>query len=161
MRNAMGYIRDALEILSFIITIFGFPSAIFVFFYEQRKERYIEEDEVYQLLSDNYQEFLKTVLENTDLHLITNKRTEDLSADQRERMLIIFTMLIALFERAYLLLYRKKLSASQRRRWASWDDYMAEWCMREDFYNLLPSLLKGEDPEFSEYIMGIKSRDNG
>jgi hypothetical protein len=36
-----------------------------------------------------------------------------------------------------------------RRRWNSWDDYMREWCHREDF-PALPLLLRGEDPEFQE-----------
>lgn len=40
----------------------------------------------------------------------------------------------------------------QRRRWHSWDDYMREWCGREDFRVCLPELLSGEDPDFSAYI---------
>jgi DNA/RNA endonuclease G (NUC1) len=47
------------------------------------------------------------------------------------------------------------MSANQRRRWASWEDYMREWCRREDFVALLPQLLRGEDPDFAEYIKGI------
>jgi hypothetical protein len=45
--------------LSYVVTVIGLPMAILVFIYEQRKERESEEDEVYQLLSDNYQDFLK------------------------------------------------------------------------------------------------------
>ena len=29
---------------------------------------------------------------------------------------------------------------------------MREWCQREDFRALLPTLLHGEDAEFAEYI---------
>jgi hypothetical protein len=32
---------------------------------------------------------------------------------------------------------------------------MREWCRREDFVALLPQLLRGEDPDFAEYIKGI------
>jgi len=140
------------EILSSIVTVFGFPLAIFIFIYEQNEARLNEEDEVYQLLSDNYQDFLHTVLDNPDLHLATNESTRDLTDEQKERMYIIFSMLISLFERAYLLLYKEKLSKTQKRRWQSWNDYMEEWCKRDDFKNELPDLLKGEDPEFIEYI---------
>src|SRR6185436_6783945 len=93
------------ELLSYIVTVVGLPAAIGVFLYEQRKERENEEEEVYQLLSDNYQDFLKVALENPDLQLFSKKSRPDLSAEQRERRFIVFNMLISLFERAYLLLY--------------------------------------------------------
>jgi len=146
------------EILSNIVTVFGLPFAILIFLYEQNEERKNEEDEVYQLLSDNYQDFLKVVLDNPDLHLITNESTTNLSNEQKERMFIIYSMLISIFERAYLLLYGKKLNKNQKRRWASWNDYMEEWCRREDFIKELPELLKGEDPDFVEYIKHLVNK---
>src|SRR5690349_17241289 len=109
--------RDTWELLSFIVTVFALPVAIFVFVYEQRKERDNEEENVYQLLSDNYQDFLKIALEHSDLKLFSVEKTLSLSGEQHERMLIIFNMLISLFERAYLLLYEEHMSAKQLRRW--------------------------------------------
>lgn len=143
------------ELLSYIVTVIGLPMAICVFLYEQRRERENEEEEVYQLLSDNYQDFLKVALDNTDLCLFTAEPSTQLSSEQRERMLIIFTMLISLFERAYLLLYSENMLPMQARRWSSWEDYMHEWCAREDFKTSLPSLLRGEDPGFASYIMRL------
>src|ERR1044071_8804643 len=93
------------EWLSYVVTVVGLPLAIFVFVFEQRKERDNEEENVYQLLSDNYQDFLKVALDNADLRLFATDSTPELSPQQSERMLIIFSMLISLFERAYLLLY--------------------------------------------------------
>src|SRR5262245_1443491 len=146
------------EMLSYVVTVIGLPMAILVFIYEQRKERENEEEEVYQLLSDNYQDFLKVALEHTDLRLFSAEATE-LSDEQRERMIIIFTMLISLFERAYLLMYGVRMSPTQVRRWRSWDDYMHEWCRRADFRAALPSLLSGEDPEFADYIQSVSSKN--
>ena len=143
------------ELLSYIVTTIGLPAAIVAFLYEQKKERDNEEEEVYQLLSDNYQDFLKIALDNSDLSLFSAEATPQLTKEQRERMLIIFSMLISLFERAYLLLYEPKMSGQQRRRWLSWEDYMREWCRRADFRALLPELLEGEDPEFGHYIRGL------
>lgn len=142
------------ELLSYIVTAIGFPVAIIAFLYEQKKDRDSDEEEVYQLLSDNYQDFLKVALDNPDLRLFSTER-KDLSAEQHERMVIIFNMLISLFERAYLLLYERRMSSKQARRWSSWADYMREWCRREDFRALLPTLLPGEDPEFVEYIRAL------
>ena len=147
------------ELLSYVVTAIGLPLAIVVFLYEQKKERDNEEEEVYQLLSDNYQDFLKIALDNPDLRLFSAEPTADLTDQQRERMLIIFNMLISLFERAYLLLYETKMSSKQVRRWSSWEDYMREWCRREDFRASLPVLLEGEDQEFVDYIRTLAGRD--
>jgi hypothetical protein len=143
------------ELLSYMVTVVGLPLAIAVFIFEQRKERDNEEEAVYQLLSDNYQEFLKIALENPDLHLFASEQTTPLSIEERERMFIIFSMLISLFERAYLLLYEDDMSEKQARRWRSWQDYMAEWCSRADFRTALPTLLRGEDPAFAAYIQNL------
>lgn len=146
------------ELLSYIVTVVGLPMAIGVFVYEQRKERDNEDEEVYQLLSDNYQEFLKIALANPDLRLFATEETPALSAEQRERMFIIFSMLISLFERAYLLMYEEDMREKQLRRWRSWEDYMGEWCARADFRAALPTLLRGEDPEFAAYIQQLAAR---
>jgi hypothetical protein len=143
------------ELLSYVVTVVGLPLAISVFIFEQRKERDNEEEEVYQLLSDNYQEFLRVALEHPDLRLFASEETPALTEEQRERMFIIFSMLISLFERAYLLLYEQGMAEKQLRRWRSWEDYMGEWCNRADFRASLPALLRGEDPEFADYIQKL------
>jgi hypothetical protein len=143
------------ELASYIVTVVGLPLAIAVFLFEQRKERENEDEEAYQLLSDAYTDFLKLVLENPDLRLRTRNSTTNLTEEQHERMMIIFDMLVALFERAYLLAYEPDMNDKQRRRWHSWDDYMRQWCRHEDFRLALPELLHGEDPDFSRYITRI------
>jgi hypothetical protein len=143
--------REDWEVLSFIVTVFAMPMAILIFVFEQRKERENEDEEVYELLSDNYQDFLKTALENPDLRLFSEAAI-DLNAEQKERQFIIFSMLISLFERAFLLLHDEKMTPKQARRWNSWDDYIGEWCRRPDFRAILPKLLHGEDPGFVRYV---------
>ena len=151
--------RDAWELASFVVTALGLPFAIAFFMWEQRKERDNEDEEQYQLLSDAYNDFLRVVLAHPDLQLRTNEPLADPTPEQRERMLVIFDMLISLFERAYLVAYRQDMSDTERRRWNSWDDYMREWCRREDFHNVLPQLLRGEDPEFQAYIQRIATEE--
>jgi hypothetical protein len=149
------------EIASYVVTVIGLPLAIALFFYEQRKERANEEDEVYQLLSDAYNDFLKIVIDNPDLRLRSNLATPDLSSEQQERMLLIFDMLISLLERAYLTAYGDDMTASQKRRWNSWEDFMRQWVRRDDFYYRLPQLLKGEDPEFAAYLQALAADERG
>ncbi|HWI80876.1 hypothetical protein, partial [Ramlibacter sp.] len=126
-------VREAWELASFVVTTLGLPFAIVFFAWEQRKERDNEDEEGYQLLSDAYNDFLKVVLANPDLHLRTNEPLANPSPEQYERMLVIFDMLMSLFERAYLVAYKPDMGETEARRWNSWDDYMREWCRREDF----------------------------
>ena len=63
-------VKDILEMLSYLVTVVGQPVALITFVLEQRKERQNEEEEIYQRLSDEYREFLKLVLDNSDLHLL-------------------------------------------------------------------------------------------
>jgi len=150
------------EALSYIVTIFGLPLAILVFMYEQRRERRNEDEELYQRLSDEYTNFLKLVLTNPDLQLL-RKGTPDqpLTDEQKERKLAIFNILVSLFERAYILVYEEKMDHQTQRLWLSWEDYMREWCRRQDFREALPELLEGEDADFQARIRTIADAEAG
>jgi len=153
--------HDWWELASFVVTALGLPFAILFFAWEQRKERDNEEEEGYQLLSNAYNDFLKVVLAHPDLHLRSQEPLVDPTPEQRERRLVIFDMLVSLFERAYLVAYKPRMGETEARRWNSWDDYMREWCRRTDFHHSLPLLLHGEDPEFREYIVRIAEEEGG
>ncbi|WP_378952400.1 hypothetical protein [Mesorhizobium sp. ANAO-SY3R2] len=148
-----------LEMLSLLVTIFGLPLAIFVFVFEQRKARVNEEEEIYQMLADGYTNFLTLSLDHSDLHLQSEHPTTNLNDEQRDRLLAMFAILIALFERAYMVAYEPDMPARRQRRWASWEDFMREWCRRDDFRSSLPRLLPGEDPEFAVYISRLAQEE--
>ena len=144
------------ELGSYVVTVIGLPFAILVYLLEQRRERKNEGEEIYQRLSDEYREFLKLVLDNADLQLLRQRGpAAALTEEQNERKQAIFGILIALFERSYLLVYEERMDRQTRRLWQSWEDYMRDWCKRDDFRALLPSLLEGEDDEFREHITRI------
>ncbi len=144
---------ETMELASYIVTVVGLPLAILTFVWEQRKERQNEDEEIFQRLSDEYREFLKLVLDNADLHLLRRESSlVEFTEEQKERRLAIFGILISLFERAYLLVYEDDMDKQTRRMWQSWEDYMREWVRRTDFRDALPSLLEGEDEEFTHYI---------
>jgi hypothetical protein len=152
----------AIEIAAFmssIVTVLGLPFAIGVFVYEKRKQRENEEQAIHQLLSDDYTDFLKLVIENPDLKLWSRPATPNLTEEQHERTLAIFAILIALFERAYLLTYEDGMSGKKLRRWLSWEDFMREWCQRDDFRANLPQLLLGEDPDFAAHITRLAAEE--
>lgn len=152
---------EAFELASYVVTIVGLPFGVWVFVAQQRKERENEEEEAYQMLSDAYNDFLKVVLAHADLQLRSNAALPDPTPEQRERMLVIFDMLISLFERAFLVAHKPEMTPEEQRRWNSWDDYMREWCHRDDFAQSLPLLLRGEDPQFQAYLQHVLEEERG
>lgn len=148
------------ELASYVVTVFGLPYALWIFWVEKRRQIKAEEAETYQRLSDEYGSFLKLLLDNADLRLILEggPTVTSLSEEQRERKQLVFEILVALFERAFILVYARRMSRLQKRLWATWDDYIQFWCRRPDFVEALPALLEGEDPEFQAYIGKVQQR---
>ncbi len=145
-----------MELLSYVVTVFGLPLAIYVFLVEQRKERQAEEESIHQRLSDEYNDFLKLVIDNSDLQLLSRAAAPaGLSEEQQERKQAMFGILVALFERAYILVYEDDMDRQRRRLWQSWEDYMHDWCKRRDFREAPPQLLEGEDPDFARHIFRL------
>ena len=150
-----------LEMLSYLVTIIGLPYAIGEYVREQRLARRRDEEAVYLALIDEYVRFQQLVLEHADLHLRAVGPAPALTEDQQERRLVMFDILVSLFERAYLLVYDEALSVHQRRLWQSWEDYMREWCRREEFrISSLPLLLQGEDSDFARHISQIARHED-
>jgi hypothetical protein len=147
---------EVVEFSFYLVETFALPFAIVVFVIERRKERFVDEEELYQRLSDEYTNFLKLVLDNSDLQLLRKSGfLAQLSEEQMERKQALFGILVSIFERAYILVYEERMSKQTRRLWSSWEDYMREWCRRSDFRKALPELLEGEDPDFKRHIEGI------
>lgn len=148
------------ELSSYVVTVIGLPLAIFLFIYEQRKERRNEEEELYQRLADEYTDFLKLCLENADLRLLRpGGAQEPATSEQQERKFALFNILISLFERAYIIVYEDEMDRQTRRLWQSWEDFIGEWCRREDFRAALPTLLQGEDEDFVRHITRLAAAE--
>ena len=145
-----------LEASTYLVTILGLPVAIVVFFHQQRQARQNEENALHRTLSEEYDNFLKLVLDHADLQLIRAPDAKrELDDEQRERKHILFSILISLFEKAYIILYDDHMSKDTRRLWLSWEDDMRDWCRHTDFRAALPELLDGEDDAFSRHITKI------
>ena len=74
------------ETASFVMTVIGLPFAIFIFIWEQHRQRDAEDEEAYQLLQNAYNEFLKIVLANPDLKLRTADATPNMTDEQRDEL---------------------------------------------------------------------------
>lgn len=149
------------EFLSYVVTVLGLPIALLAVWREMRAERANEakeieqrEDQIYVQLSQQYSAFLETVLANPELDLLSEEAgVADLTPGQRRQRDIYYEMLMALFERAYILLYEEAQDAAGGgRRWGSWSDFIAYWLRRPDFRAYAIDNLAGEDPAFAGFI---------
>lgn len=147
---------EALATMSAIVTVLGLPFAIFLYWMQRTRAREDEDRAIYESLTSSYNEFLILILKNSDLRLLSPDRKIELTTDQEERSRALFELLVSLFEQAYILSCSRKMSKQQVRRWAAWENYMRQWCSRDDFSDRLDSLLEGDDPQFIQYIKGLK-----
>jgi hypothetical protein len=53
------------------------------------------------------------------------------------------------------------MNRQAQRLWLSWEDYIREWCRREEFRAELPELLQGEDEDFCRHISRIAADEAG
>ena len=140
---------EIVEFSFYLVETFALPFAILVFVIERRKERFVDEEELYQRLSDEYTNFLKLVLDNSDLQLLRRSAPlGQLNEEQMERKLALFGILVSIFERAYILVYEERMNKQTRRLWSSWEDYMREWCRRADFRHALRGIIGGRRSGF-------------
>lgn len=147
------------DTISAIVTVIGLPTAITFYILDRIKQRALEEEQTYLHLADAYVSFLRLALQNADLHLLDPDATPGLDAEQKMRKLALLGILLSLFERAYILTYRDGMRGAELRRWRSWEDWMVEWCRREDFRSAMQEQLPGEDPEFVAYLMRLAAEN--
>ncbi len=155
-------LMQAWELASYVVTVVGLPLALVALLRESRQDRVNEEaeleqrrEEIYQELSDEYVQFMKLLLQYPELQLLHARPATSFTQEQLDQRFLVFGILVSLLERAYILLYDERMDDEGRRRWASWDDYVREWCARADFREALGQHIDGEDPAFRHYILEI------
>ncbi len=147
-------VLEFFEFMSYVATIIGIPLAIWVFIHEEKKERLAEQEEIYDKLMDHYDHILGRLFEHPDIDQ-HNKPLSDPELMRQQK--ILYEMLINLFERAFILLYREQ-DQVYKRMWNSWEDYIALWVSRPNFNEMLPDLVKGEDHDFVSYIARLSNK---
>ena len=140
---------EFMELLSYIATVIGIPLAIMTFISQERKERQSEQEEIYDKLMDHYAEIQEKLFEYPELDQHNTPLT-DPEAARRQR--ILYEMLVSLFERAFILLHGET-DPAYKRMWNSWLDYIESWSMRPNFRAVLPDMMQGEDPDFTDFMV--------
>ena len=147
---------NTLDILAKITQLVGIPIGIIVYALNKRRERLDREYGTYNALDEKYVDYLKLCLDNHDLDVadIPNARIGPLSPEQQHRELVMFSILIAIMERAYLM-YKDKSDAVRRAQWEGWNAYIVDWCHRPNFALAAPGLSQEFDRRFCKYLQGV------
>jgi hypothetical protein len=136
-----------------IIQLVGIPVAIIIFWIKKTEEKRDREYGTYDALDDKYIEYLKLCLQNADLDVADTPRATAaaLTPDQTHREQVMFSILIAVLERAFLM-YRDKSMRIRRLQWSGWHAYIRNWCRRPNFVSALPQLRDQFDQDFVAYL---------
>lgn len=137
MDDILIFARDVFEFLANVATFFGIPLFVIVFIRENRKTRAERAREAYDRLDERFVDYVKLCLEHPDLDVFEipiNREEENISPHEqmmRERKeVMLFTMLVAIFERAYI---EYMTQGSKNQPLTEWAAYIRYWCARENF----------------------------
>lgn len=154
----------------------GILIAVVVFFIDRRKElgerikereerareRQARQNELYNATDERYLTFLKLSLDNIDLDIFDISDSEIAQEAQKHRIplktlkqeLILFSILIKTCERAFLMFHENKDSDYYHQQWKGWEDYIKDYCNRENFQRAWCIIGGQFDVEFRKKISG-------
>lgn len=122
------------ELVSYIVTMIGFPLAIAVFYYEHKKSREDNKLEAFSHSSDRYVEFLTLILNHPkfDLFPSPQKTPSELTEDELKIESSLLAILIDMFEKAYVL-YHDGDDCIHHDQWQGWQECIMSYCNRANF----------------------------
>lgn len=155
MKDAWTWLIENLETVLNFTQLIGIPVAILLYINNKRKERRDKDFGTYDSLDDKYIDYLRLCLEHPTLDVADIPRPQVAAAvtpEQRQAELIMFSILVSIMERAYLM-YKDRSYKVREKQWEGWNDYIKDWLKRPNFREaLLVQLLPGFDERFVAYV---------
>lgn len=149
MEDAIEFLKlynVALSSLSYIVTLMGIPVFLYSYIRNLVEERKQKEYGTYDALDKQYIEFQQLAISYPRLNVadfeLDNPPT-DLSQEESMVQRVLFSILISLFERAYLM-YKDKSRTIRRSQWSGWDIYIEKYCRRPSF---VAAWFNGQEPD--------------
>jgi hypothetical protein len=154
MASGILTIKDLLEFVSYCAVILGVPVALVQYFLATRKEQKDREYGTYDELDDRYLAYQQLCVEHPDLDvwdLSDGGTRRELTAKEHKQELQLFTILFAIFERAFLM-YSDMSTDLKKAQWHGWEDYLASYCKRENFRHAWARSGTTFDEKFQTYM---------
>ena len=118
--------KELFEVAANIATILGIPSGITVYYFSKKREREQQEFETYNRLDDRFIDYIKLCLDNPELNVfevpLEDLPYNDENQKEHRREIIIYTVLITIFERYYLSYMRRKPGSKALLGWETYID---------------------------------------
>lgn len=139
-----------------VVVILSVPFGVYEYYRNSRRERQEREHLIYDSAEKAYMDFLTLCFENPELDLfdIPDQRSPCPSPEDQKRELIAFTMLVTVFERAFVL-HRTLRSPSVMGRWLGWEAYIADYSKRHNFRKAWQQIGDQFDTQFQQYMHRI------
>ncbi|HEX8169039.1 MAG TPA: hypothetical protein VF824_00700 [Thermoanaerobaculia bacterium] len=146
-------VKDVLEALSYLTVVIGAPVALYQYRVKTRKEQSDREYGTYNALDEKYLEFLELCRQSPRLDVfdIPDDAPAALTPEEQKQELIAFTMLISIFERAFLM-YHDQEDSIRKRQWTGWLDYIRDYCERANFRHAWTYSGDQFDTEFQAFM---------
>jgi hypothetical protein len=145
--------KFVIDILGGITVLLGVPIGLYQFMRAVKKEQRDREYATYDAVDQKFIEFETFCFDHPRLNIsdIENAHSYELTAEEQKQELIAFSVLLSMFERAFLM-YQDQSTEIKRRQWSGWDAYIREYCKRENFRKAWPICGTTFDSEFQAYM---------
>jgi len=151
-------VKDIFELMAYIVTVFGFPIAIYIFYLEREKERSEARKQALVQASDRYVEFLTLSLNYPRLDIFTTPIAEkyQLTAEDIRIESSLLSMIIDMFGKTYLL-YHVQQECIEQSQWDGWVDTIRSYCFRENFKREWEVIGSQYDNDFYLFMQNLMS----
>jgi hypothetical protein len=159
MPPAQTSLKDVLDIINSFIILVGVPIAIIRYFISTQQDKERNGYMAYDSLDKEYKDWQKLCMDNVDLpvsDLDTATTVDDynkLTADNKKKVKLAYTILASLFERAYIL-YNTKHNAIEvskgfrDNQWEGWEKYIRLYSTAPVFSHIWKEIKQGYDEKF-------------
>jgi len=132
--NFFVFNKEAIEVLSYLATLLGIPSAIVAYLLQKRKEQIEREHNYYESLNERYIKYLELCLENEkeDVFDVSKNNSGILNAGLSIKQLILYTILVSMLEAAFIK-YPQLHEKVRKTQGEGWFKYMEGWAMDDKF----------------------------
>jgi hypothetical protein len=154
METKLIEISPYIQVLSNIAFTISLFISLPYYLYNIKKERKRRVLQVYSHLMDEYMHILNVFLLNTNLDFYDDNLPilNDIESNRKRK--IIFSMLIALFERAFVF-FNSEDKWIREKYWQNWVGYMSEWVNRKSFHVNMQDAFKNDDSDFSSFLNSL------
>ncbi len=153
MFRMLDILGENLDKIQSVVIIISVITALIQYMVNIRKERNAKELGTYDSLDNKFIEFQLLCLEKSylDIFDVPDKNPIILNESQKKEEMIAFSILLAMFERAYLM-YKRTNFKGGKGQWLGWNEVMDCYAKRDNFRIAWETNGFGWDKDFEDLI---------